>query len=256
MTSKEDKLSRIGLAIIRVAYTFRSLTPVARHPGIIIHWMGPGRFSEDDRHPGHVVHSIHLQAGYSGIGYHGVVNQDGKYYTGRPYLNLGAHCADKATGYNENEQFGLLWFGGNGGNGKPADVPTPEALETLAKVVAWVCLDQNIPCDRKHIKGHREHLSTACPGTLFDQLDKVVARAKQILQDVNKEPSLAKLDTLRVVIETEKGATEVAGFLLAGKSYVPAAELHRVGVDVEFEKAHPPEREEATLFVHQKDVGP
>lgn len=57
-----------------------------------------------------------------------------------------------------------------------------------AKLVADICKRYGIPCDRKHVLGHREVTATACPGGL--NVDEVVKLAKGYLG--NKKPSAPK----------------------------------------------------------------
>lgn len=54
-----------------------------------------------------------------------------------------------------------------------------------AKLVADICKRYGIPCDRKHVLGHKEVTATACPGGL--NVDEVVKLAKGYLG--NKTPS-------------------------------------------------------------------
>lgn len=181
----EQDLEFIGLNINQSNLSFSwGHTPVPAHPGIVIHYFGNGRLTEDTRNPAEVIHAIHKGNGWPGIGYHGVVHQNGKYYTGRPYRTRGAHCAQRGV-VDLNHWFGLHWYGG------VSDKPTPEAIDTLAKVIAWVALYEGFPIDRKHVIGHFESgIATSCPGPMKKHLNAVVARAHEIAY-----PKEASLDT-------------------------------------------------------------
>lgn len=162
---KED----IGLNITTVQYSFRSLVPIARHPGVILHHIGAGSTAPEPNNPGQIIHAQHLAQGWSGIGYHGVATQSGKYYTGRKYKHLGSH----AVGHNDN--FGLMWYGGL------KDIPTPQALETLAKAIAWVALDNSFIPSTSTVKGHRDVNATECPGNLYKHIPDLIQRAKELM---------------------------------------------------------------------------
>jgi hypothetical protein len=62
-----------------------------------------------------------------------------------------------------------------GGPNLPISAAT---YETSAWLIANIATRHNIPLTRAHIKGHRELLSTQCPGTL--DIDRLIARAKQL----------------------------------------------------------------------------
>ena len=55
----------------------------------------------------------------------------------------------------------------------------PRTIKNCARLVADICKRYNIPCDRRHVLGHNEVTSTACPGGM--NVDEVVRLAKQYL---------------------------------------------------------------------------
>lgn len=70
-------------------------------------------------------------------------------------------------------------------------VRTAEAYAAGAELVADICRRNGIPCDRDHVKGHREVSGThpECPGNL--DIDHIVALAQQILGGAAPQPALA-----------------------------------------------------------------
>lgn len=110
----------------------------------------------------------HKKNGWSGIGYHFVIRKSGTIEKGRAEDEQGAH----AEGANKDS------IGIHVGGNFDLEQPTPQQVASLVKLLQQLCKKYNIPIDRKHILGHREVGSTACPGAnLFNQLDSIVAQA-------------------------------------------------------------------------------
>jgi len=87
---------------------------------IVIHCSGN---RPDSGHGAKYLDRIHKKRGWSGIGYHFVVKEDGTREIGRPIGKIGAHV----YGYNRNS-IGICYIGGLDKNGKPKDTRT-EAQE-------------------------------------------------------------------------------------------------------------------------------
>ena len=91
------------------------------------------------------------------IGYHRIIDRDGKIGMGRPYAEQGAHV----KGHNAHS-IGVSLVGGKGGkrNDKFSDHYTEAQRETLNRLIADVRSDFG-----KGIKisGHNEYSSKACP---------------------------------------------------------------------------------------------
>ena len=114
------------------------------------------------------VHDIHINTGYSGIGYHFIVRKNGIIERGRPIYAVGAHA------YGEN------WhtIGINVSGDFNAAEPTTAQIESTAMLIANLCEDYTIPTDRQHIVGHFEINETNCPGkNLTARLDEIVGKA-------------------------------------------------------------------------------
>ena len=96
----------------------------------------------------------HRQRGFACIGYHFVVDLDGKVHAGRPLDQAGAHC----VGHNAYS-IGVCYVGGLDQHGHPKDTRTPEQKVALRALIA--VLKQLYP-DAK-VYGHRQFNNTACP---------------------------------------------------------------------------------------------
>lgn len=118
---------------------------------IVIHHTGN---PQDDDLSAEQIHASHLMQGWAGIGYHFVVRKDGSIEQGRPLWASGAH----AYGHNYNT-VGIHVCG----NFELA-APTPEQVESLAMLVAWLCDEYGLTPDPEHVVGHRDLMATACPG--------------------------------------------------------------------------------------------
>jgi len=87
---------------------------------------------------------------------------------GRPHWTVGAH----AYGHNSHT------IGIHACGNFEITEPTDAQIESLAMLLANLCTDYGLPIDRDHIVGHRELMSTACPGrNLYAQMDTIVGKA-------------------------------------------------------------------------------
>lgn len=109
----------------------------------------------------------HTQSlGWRDIGYHFVIERDGKVVTGRSISLPGAHCKDKGM---NTKGIGVCMIGNMNNH-----APTPAQYSALVNHVASLCKQHNIPVG--NILGHREVSATACPGkhTNMEQVRKDV----------------------------------------------------------------------------------
>lgn len=109
------------------------------------------------------VHCWHLSRGWSGIGYNYFVKKDGQIYRGRPEDVVGAH----ATNYN-SKSIGICFEGDF-----MVDTMPKAQLEAGKELVAYLKDKYKIT----NVKGHRDLMSTSCPGSRFP-FDEI-ANAKQ-----------------------------------------------------------------------------
>lgn len=97
----------------------------------------------------------HKAKGWSGIGYHHVVDLDGTVEPGRPESEVGAHCLK----HNANS-IGVVYVGGLASDGKtPKDTRTPQQKAALVKLLTE--LKHSYPSATIH--GHRDFAAKACP---------------------------------------------------------------------------------------------
>ena len=96
----------------------------------------------------------HKARGFSCIGYHYVIYEDGSIHTGRPVREIGAHT----SGQNANS-IGICYIGGLDANGKPKDT------RTLAQKTALRTIVESLIDIFPHVKvyGHRDFANKACP---------------------------------------------------------------------------------------------
>lgn len=158
----------------------------------------------------YAVHNLHLQNGWTGIGYNFYIRKDGSVYQGRGWNYQGAHTSD----YNY-ESVGICCEGyyHHDENGYTQTPPNAQ-LSSLIKMVAWAMEKYGLTVD--DIYGHYDLNATACPGNLFPLTEvknaaaayRNVALACESLQSkgvidtpeywVNCYWQLANLDTLLV----------------------------------------------------------
>lgn len=145
--------------------TFGSLSKRSRTDQIVIHHTGDGA---NQNYTAKEIHKMHLNLGWSGIGYHFVIQKDGTIDRGRPEETTGAH----AEGEN-NHTIGIN-VAGDFETGAPAN----EQLEAVSMLCAALCTKYNIAPDARGIVGHRDLMATACPGkNLYKLLPDIRGKA-------------------------------------------------------------------------------
>lgn len=115
------------------------------------------------------IHEWHKKGnGWSGIGYHFVIRKDGTIERGRPEDAIGSH----AYGFNA-KSIGINIVG----DFEKAE-PVPEQIESAAQLIAELCDKYKISINDKTIVGHRDLMSTDCPGqNLYNIMDIVRGKA-------------------------------------------------------------------------------
>jgi len=104
----------------------------------------------------------HTARGWSDIGYHYVVDRDGKVAAGRPVERTGAHTLGHNTG-----TIGVCLIGGHGSTA--TDEPTEHF--TNVQLIALRDLIEKLKKDYPSIRtvsGHNEYAAKACPGFRVD----------------------------------------------------------------------------------------
>lgn len=106
------------------------------------------------------IRQMHLARGFSDIGYHFVIDRDGKIHTGRSTAIAGAHC----TGHN-TRSISISIVGGCPArtipdwNKKSKDTRTPAQEDALVKLVK----EQLKQYPGATVHGHNEFTNKACP---------------------------------------------------------------------------------------------
>ncbi len=128
--------------------------------------------------------------GWSDIGYHFVLNEQGDVYQGRPFLDesvpfaegpplvLGAHVGGNNTG-----NIGICMLGcyhpPEGSFCR--DEMAPATLDSLVTLMAFLSETYDVP--PANIRGHRDFSATACPGdNNYALLDVIRARVEELLR--------------------------------------------------------------------------
>jgi hypothetical protein len=100
---------------------------------------------------------------FADIGYHYIIDPQGRIWEGRPIRYQGAHV----KGQNEHN-LGIVLMGHF-----DRQSPTPAALDSLERFVVWAMHHYNIPLSR--VKTHQEMAPTECPGR---NLQRYMVRAR------------------------------------------------------------------------------
>lgn len=108
----------------------------------------------------------HKQRGFNKIGYHYVIDLDGKVEKGRADNEVGAH----AIGHN-SKALGIYYIGGLASDGKtPKDTRTEAPKEALNALVEELMDKYKISID--NVFGHYQFASKACPSFKMETFKK------------------------------------------------------------------------------------
>ncbi len=106
--------------------------------------------------PAKTIDRWHKERGWNGIGYHAVVDLDGKIYAGRDWGKTGAHVKNHNTG-----SLGFCYVGGVATDGKTAkDTRTPEQRAAMLELTKMTI--EKFPRIIR-ISGHNQFSAKACP---------------------------------------------------------------------------------------------
>ena len=149
---------------------FTSLSQRYATDMIVIHHTGN---PTDDDLSAEQIHQMHLNQGWSGIGYHYVIRKNGQVEIGRPDWAIGAHA------YGENSHtLGVHVCG----NFEIAE-PTEYQIESLAYLLGWLCDEYGLD-PATDVVGHRDLMATACPGeNLYNMLDTIKGKARWYMEN-------------------------------------------------------------------------
>jgi N-acetylmuramoyl-L-alanine amidase len=158
-------MERVHLKDLNLNYNAGNLKTRGATDMIVLHHTGN---PTDDDLSAEEINESHQAQGWTCIGYHYVVRKDGTVEIGRPHWTVGAHA------YRENYHTIGIHVCGNFEIAEPTDAQ----IESTAMLIANLCTDYGLSIDRDHIVGHRELMSTACPGrNLYAQMDTIVGKA-------------------------------------------------------------------------------
>lgn len=114
------------------------------------------------------INGWHVNQGWVCIGYHYVICKDGSIEEGRPEWAVGSHA------YGENSHTIGIHLGGDFSEAMPTD----EQIESCAELIAHLCKKYDIEINRDNIVGHRDLMSTDCPGdNLYDLIPTIIQKA-------------------------------------------------------------------------------
>ena len=131
-------------------------------------WWAGKRTSEKVRE----IKRWHVQdRGWADIGYHFLIDGDGRVAEGRPANVLGAHAAEANHG-----NLGISLMGNFN-----VQQPTDPQMDSLERLAAYLALRYDIPVMKSgYLEGHSHHSETSCPGTnLKARLAEVRSRVMQ-----------------------------------------------------------------------------
>lgn len=133
------------------------------------------------------IHDWHINQGWSGIGYHFVIRKDGTIEIGRPEWAVGSHA------YGENSHTLGIHLSGD----FETAYPSQAQLTACAELVRDLCKDYGIACDREHIVGHCDLMSTDCPGkNLYAKLQTIIDAANGLQLPANDVQSGTKVESV------------------------------------------------------------
>ena len=149
---------------------FTSLSQRYATDMIVIHHTGN---PTDDDLSAEQIHQMHLNQGWSGIGYHYVIRKNGQVEIGRPDWAIGAHA------YGENSHTLGVHVCGNFEIGEP----TEYQIESLAYLLGWLCDEYRLD-PATDIVAHRDLMPTACCGeNLYNMLDTIRGKARWYMEN-------------------------------------------------------------------------
>ena len=184
--------------IIEHGLTFRSLSKRAVTHGLIVHHSAGNQKATVES-----IHAYHRDSrGWAGIGYHYLIYPDGSIHRGRPEAMRGAHA-----GQANDWALGVCVVGDY--TNTP---PSGAALNALAHLLAWLAGKHNWAwSSARTLSGHREWMSTACPGAAFYPLLPQVRAAAKALSLGHAQPDGAQPDETETPESDPSETDEITG---------------------------------------------
>jgi N-acetylmuramoyl-L-alanine amidase len=100
------------------------------------------------------VNRWHIERGFNGFGYHGLIMPDGTFYSGRPFSAIGAHCVERNRG-----SLGFLLIESR----QISRVQDFDDFFTNAQRLSLRRLIESIDGLQK-VSGHNDYANKLCPG--------------------------------------------------------------------------------------------
>ena len=158
-------MEQLAIRVYDLGIDHDALETRGRTDQVVVHHTGN---PTDDDLSAAEIDASHRARGWSCIGYHYVIRKDGTIEEGRPHWLVGAHA------YGDNGHTIGVHVCGN----FEEACPTEAQVESTAMLLAHLCRLYGLPMDRRTIVGHRELMSTACPGrNLYEMMDTIVGKA-------------------------------------------------------------------------------
>lgn len=155
----------------------------------------------------------HYSRGWSGIGYHYVIDQQGVITQGRPEHTQGAHAYQDKDHEANTDGIGICVIG-NFMDSRPTD----KQLDSLV----WLIKDIRIRYGDIPVIGHRDVMPTSCPGESFP------------LAEVRERVNNGKGDDI-VQVSLHGYIEDVPAINKEGNFYIPIRWLGRLGYKVEWD---------------------
>jgi N-acetyl-anhydromuramyl-L-alanine amidase AmpD len=137
------------ISVLNTDLSFGTLSPRRSTKRIIVHHSASPDVSAI------TIHGWHIAQGWSGIGYHFVIRQNGNIEAGRPVDVIGAHSGPHGNG----DSIGIC-LAGNFMESTPPD----QQLQSLIQLVAYL---RDLYKSNLEVMRHKDVAATACPGDLF-----------------------------------------------------------------------------------------
>lgn len=137
------------ISILLTGLSFGPLSPRRSTQRIIVHHSASPDVSAA------TIHGWHIAQGWSGIGYHFVIRQNGNIEAGRPVDTIGAHSGPQGNG----DSIGIC-LAGNFMESSPID----QQLQSLIQLVVYL---RELYKSNLEVMRHKDVAATACPGDLF-----------------------------------------------------------------------------------------
>jgi N-acetylmuramoyl-L-alanine amidase len=148
--------------IITLDLKFGKLLPRSNTGRVVIHHSASPDVSAAE------IHRWHLQRGWSGIGYHLVIREDGSIEEGRPLDTIGSHAGSEGN----SDSIGVCLAGDF-----TRQAPTIKQMESLVKLIDWLT---GLYSPDLVVVRHCDIAATQCPGDLFPWSELQQALKSQI----------------------------------------------------------------------------